>query len=72
MTNRFIADNDDVMIVPEDSQCKSCVYRNKSYSEGYRNGACSKYPGTKEDYSDLKPKDILFKNKKCEFYKKEE
>ena len=71
MPNRFIIEDDDTYFVPSDSQCKTCIYRNKKYSEGYMNGACEKYPGKKEDHSDLKPNKILFFNQKCSFYKEE-
>lgn len=68
--NRFVVGDDDILFPSETSQCKTCIYRDTTSEYGYRLVKCEKYPLKKEDKSDRKPTDILFKNKNCTFYKK--
>ena len=67
MSNRFIYDNENDLVKPKATcACYTCAYRNKKVKDGYARGRCEKY--AKPNW---KPNDVLFHDKKCEFYKKE-
>ena len=68
MSNRFIMEDDDVIFIPEDSQCKTCVYRDKSREDGWRLCSCEKYL-YKNGTVNIKPLKISRNIESCKFYK---
>lgn len=69
MNNRLTITTNDVHIPPENSQCKTCAYRDKTGDEGWMKITCKKYAGISK--KERKPFEVRIKNERCEFYKSE-
>lgn len=60
----------------DDITCKDCVFRKPDLVEngkvivkGYKNGYCKVYT---KDISNGKPNEVLFENKECKYYMKDD
>ena len=68
MENRFIYSNESDLVKPKTTcDCYTCIYRLKEFKNGYAKACCQKYMDP-----NCKPLAILFHDKKCEFYKKDQ